>query len=452
MKRWPILALLIAIALIAPGLVSADTLDNPNGLDAHQDPESNDPVESQAGEVPTLMEDIPDFELMEDERVMRPLSSYFYDPTPATEMQYLINMSGEPEVSSIDGHFLVLNGHNKPNWHGSFSMRLIAVDPDFPENKITTNDFSVNILEVNDPPMAVENRPLFHMYQGSTIDIELESLFTDVDSEEITIDVISDVEERDNIIHYQAPVDYFGFYKIVVTAADEDSKVALEIIIFTSLCQRKHESIYVDQETSIDLNKLAGEQIASYSIIKQPSALSVEKHDHSISLIKEEPTRKRQDIMVVHVTTTSGVEKNLFIDVDYYKERPFQSMLLSYLIAALLAMAIILFTARMMSRRNQHSPVKLEEYRHFRKHPQGRTGEVPGTKSAPEEVIPGTGGATDQTAMDGPTQAVEDGPTQAAENGPTQAVEDGPTQAVENGPTQAAEDGPASELDQEHSP
>ena len=136
MKRWPVLALFIVFALVVPGLVSADTLDDPNGLNAQNDPENGDPVESQTGEAPAQEEDIPDLIIKEDARSKKDLSTYFYDPTPSTPMEYFIDWSEDTTIPAIEENFLVLNAHNKPNWHGFFSMRLKAVDPDFPDNDI----------------------------------------------------------------------------------------------------------------------------------------------------------------------------------------------------------------------------------------------------------------------------------------------------------------------------
>ena len=78
------------------------------------------------------------------------------------------------------------------NWYGMDHLKIIATDGEFS----VENPLTVDITPVNDAPYLKFEGQVIHVVSGITTTLNLENYFSDVDSENLTIEVIG----ADNII------------------------------------------------------------------------------------------------------------------------------------------------------------------------------------------------------------------------------------------------------------
>jgi len=192
---------------------------------------------------PVLTDSIPDIVIDEDSTATIDLSQYFTDPD-GDVLQYTISGLGVNHHAQITGNICVL--YLQPNWNGSIlGLSISASDGEY---STESNDFSMEVIAVNDAPVITFILSVDHVVEDSD-DLPIQiAVFSvdDVDSGDVITDPVM-VNSDTNNVHLRLTgnevwvdsltAEFYGDLQYTLSIQDSSGAVAQVIVPLTIIGQ-----------------------------------------------------------------------------------------------------------------------------------------------------------------------------------------------------------------------
>jgi len=315
--------------------------------------------------------------LNEDASVWMDMSDYFEDDaTPSSQLVF----QAFSEVAGISVEFSGTNMHLLPasNWNGECNLTIIVKDVD---DMSLIVDVVVEIRPVNDPP-RLEPFVDVEMRQGGSYTLHLHDYFTDLETH-LEFDWASsefmsfeyDPDTADLVITPDWA--WYGETYIEIKADDSEFSVQDEFTltvtpVWIPVRYTEIEINPVESTKRITLDSMMDTSVGieEVRVVSHNTKVKVEvQEDNSILVIPEEGWTG-ETTLSINVKSSGGQVGAIQVPVVVSHEiRPLFGWLMNYLFATVFAGVVV--TGRMYKDFRSTifpSPVKLENYRHYRGH------------------------------------------------------------------------------------
>ncbi len=168
-------------------------------------------------DAPFLIKDIEDLILDEDTQITLDLTSYF-DDIDSNTLSYTVNGNENIEVTLADNTAAFVPDKD---FFGSETITITASDS---QETITSNEFSVNVNNINDKPFLIKDIEDLSWNEDESLILDLNNYFEDVDNNQLTFTFRSNsfilVNIQNNILELTSPKDWYGSDILIISASD----------------------------------------------------------------------------------------------------------------------------------------------------------------------------------------------------------------------------------------
>ncbi len=321
---------------------------------------------------PVLIEVIPSFTVDEDSIYHLNLNRFF--ESGDGDITYSFYENTQPVIVELYGNWLVIRTYMKPNWVGDNDNDdiSIVIKASNTAGDTYSNTISINVREVNDAPKALSAIPPQSLYSGETITLPLDGYFSDVDSS-LSISVADEgrmtASVSGNQLTLQAPYNWDGVTEVYLLASDGmyavSQRLTVEVLPAPMITYPERTQLHDSDSEYIEFQDMFSQGIADIVVIDHPKGVLVTPTSTGIEIEASSDWKGETSEVILQIKTSDGKVQNIKIVLEYIIKQPMEFLLRNYFLGIFVAVAIIgtrVYTGKGSSR----SPVKLENYRHYK--------------------------------------------------------------------------------------